>query len=181
MVPKKLQSFDGALEPEAAIKQRIVELRDRGVSATPVNTRPSMHQRLAALACGTGEGPSTEKRSKKLNPDHVKRQVAFRPKGLNSVRTHTAALLRLDGGYRISEVVLVCNMNTATCVRRQLFFPACCLRRKCYRISRCRGVEAARSAARAGGDSPPAVVLCAEHARQLGGESPLDNLMEVKS
>jgi hypothetical protein len=24
-------------------------------------------------------------------------------------------------------------------------------------------------------------VLCAEHVRQLGGESPLDNLMEVKS
>jgi len=23
--------------------------------------------------------------------------------------------------------------------------------------------------------------LCAEHVRQLGGESPLDNLMEVKS
>jgi len=24
-------------------------------------------------------------------------------------------------------------------------------------------------------------LLCAEHVRQLGGESPLDNLMEVKS
>jgi len=24
-------------------------------------------------------------------------------------------------------------------------------------------------------------ILCAEHVRQLGGESPLDNLMEVKS
>ena len=41
-----------------------------------------MHQRLAALACGTGEDPSTERGAKvlaPLNPDHVKRQVAFRP------------------------------------------------------------------------------------------------------
>jgi len=28
---------------------------------------------------------------------------------------------------------------------------------------------------------PPGFLLCAEHVRQLGGESPLDNLMEVKS
>ena len=27
----------------------------------------------------------------------------------------------------------------------------------------------------------PAFFMCAEHVRQLGGESPLDNLMEVKS
>lgn len=27
----------------------------------------------------------------------------------------------------------------------------------------------------------PAIFLCAEHVRQLGGESPLLNLMEVKS
>ena len=27
----------------------------------------------------------------------------------------------------------------------------------------------------------PAILLCAEHVRQLEGESPFDNLMEVKS
>jgi len=31
------------------------------------------------------------------------------------------------------------------------------------------------------GRSKPAFRLCAEHVRQLGGESPLLNLMEVKS
>ena len=34
---------------------------------------------------------------------------------------------------------------------------------------------------KAGSDSDPAFLLCAEHVRQLGGESPLDNLMDVKS
>ena len=28
---------------------------------------------------------------------------------------------------------------------------------------------------------PPSLLLCAEHVRQLEGESPFDNLMEVKS
>lgn len=40
-----------------------------------------------------------------LNPDQIKRITIFKPKGKNQVRSHTAALLILDGGYRISEVL----------------------------------------------------------------------------
>jgi integrase/recombinase XerD len=40
-----------------------------------------------------------------LTPDQIKRLIAFRPKGINQTRTHTAALMILDGGYRISELL----------------------------------------------------------------------------
>ncbi len=33
------------------------------------------------------------------------RLIAFKPKGVNETRTHIAALLILDGGYRISELL----------------------------------------------------------------------------
>jgi site-specific recombinase XerD len=40
-----------------------------------------------------------------LTPDQIKQLIAFKPKGINQTRTHTAALLTLDGGYRISELL----------------------------------------------------------------------------
>jgi site-specific recombinase XerD len=40
-----------------------------------------------------------------LNPEQVKRVLEFKPRGVNQIRTHAAATLILDGGYRISEVL----------------------------------------------------------------------------
>ena len=40
-----------------------------------------------------------------LTPEHIARLLAFKPKGVNEVRTHTAALLMLDGGFRVSELL----------------------------------------------------------------------------
>jgi integrase/recombinase XerD len=40
-----------------------------------------------------------------LSADQIKRLLEFRPRGINYTRTHTAAMLMLDGGYRISEVL----------------------------------------------------------------------------
>ena len=40
-----------------------------------------------------------------LSGDQIKRMLNFRPKGTNQTRTQTAALLMLDGGYRLSEVL----------------------------------------------------------------------------
>jgi site-specific recombinase XerD len=36
---------------------------------------------------------------------HIKRLLTFKPKGINQARTHTAALLMLDTGLRISELL----------------------------------------------------------------------------
>lgn len=40
-----------------------------------------------------------------LNAEQMKHLIAFKPKGRNEVRAHTVAMLILDGGYRISEVL----------------------------------------------------------------------------
>jgi site-specific recombinase XerD len=40
-----------------------------------------------------------------LTPEQMARLIAFKPKGINETRTYTAALLILDGGYRISEIL----------------------------------------------------------------------------
>ena len=40
-----------------------------------------------------------------LSTDQIKRLLEFRPRGINYTRTHTAAMLMLDGAYRISEVL----------------------------------------------------------------------------
>jgi site-specific recombinase XerD len=40
-----------------------------------------------------------------FSPDQIKTLVAFKPKGINQTRTHVAALLILDSGLRISELL----------------------------------------------------------------------------
>jgi site-specific recombinase XerD len=40
-----------------------------------------------------------------LNPEQMTWLIRFKPKGINQTRTHTAAVLILDGGFRISEVL----------------------------------------------------------------------------
>ena len=47
---RSFKAFDGAPEPEAAIKQRIVEPRDRARISHLCQHAAMMHQRLAALA-----------------------------------------------------------------------------------------------------------------------------------
>jgi len=51
-----------------------------------------------------------------LTPEQIKRLVSFKPKGINQTRTHTAAMLILDGGYRISELLTLpfdhCDLET---------------------------------------------------------------------
>jgi hypothetical protein len=80
-------AFDGAPEPEAVIKQGIVERRDRGVSATSVNTRPRCINAELLWLAEPVKIPRLKEAQKvlaALNPDHVKRQVAFRQKGWTS-------------------------------------------------------------------------------------------------
>src|SRR5581483_9542178 len=40
-----------------------------------------------------------------FSPEQIKALVAFKPKGLNQIRTHVASLLILDCGLRISELL----------------------------------------------------------------------------
>jgi site-specific recombinase XerD len=101
------KAFDGALE-EAAIKQRIIHLRSRGVSATSVNSWLrciNAYLRWQGTAIKIPRLQEEQKILATLTTDHIRRLVSFKAKGINETRTHIVALLILDGGYRISEVL----------------------------------------------------------------------------
>jgi integrase/recombinase XerD len=89
-------------------KTWIVNLRQSGLSAVSVNTYICAMNAYWKWA-GTGLKVEYLKEEQKviatLTPEQMKRLIAFKPKGINQTRTHTAALLILDGGYRISELL----------------------------------------------------------------------------
>jgi site-specific recombinase XerD len=107
-------AFAGATETKPALMQRMMELRERDIS--PIGINCYLRHIKAYLRWMEQEGHFPEPfklqflktESKVLatfTPEHVKLLVAFKPKGINQIRTHTAVLLMLDGGYRISEVL----------------------------------------------------------------------------
>ena len=102
------KAFDSALDSDGAIKQRIVELRQRGVAASSVN---SWLRCINGYLKWSGAGlkiPKLKEEQKvlaTLNPEQMARLITFKPKGINQTRTHVAAMLMLDGGYRISELL----------------------------------------------------------------------------
>jgi site-specific recombinase XerD len=93
---------------------RIQALRANGLSATSVNTYLRglkayvrwLHQEELLKEAFKVQFLRTESKVlATLNPEQMARLIAFRPKGVNQTRTHTAALLMLDGGYRVSELL----------------------------------------------------------------------------
>jgi integrase/recombinase XerD len=89
-------------------KTWIVKLRETGVSPISINTYICAMNAYWKWA-GTGLKVEYLKEEEKiiatLKPDQMLRVIQFKPKGKNQTRAHTAALLILDGGYRISEVL----------------------------------------------------------------------------
>jgi integrase/recombinase XerD len=102
------KAFQDALHSEAAIKRRIVDLRTRGIAATSVNSWLRCVNAFLKWSQAGFKIPKLKEEQKilaTLNPEQMGRLIAFKPKGINQARTHTAALLMLDGGYRISELL----------------------------------------------------------------------------
>ena len=89
-------------------KTWIVNLGQGGVSAISINTYSCAMNAYWKWA-GTGLKVAYLKEEEKilatLNRDQIKRILAFKPKGRNQTRAHVTAMLILDGGYRISEVL----------------------------------------------------------------------------
>jgi site-specific recombinase XerD len=93
---------------EEAIKQRIIEIRDRGVSPVSINTWLRCIRAYFRWLGNPTKIPKLKEEQKvlaTLNSEQTKRLLDFKSKGLNQTRTHTAALLILAGGYRMSEVL----------------------------------------------------------------------------
>jgi site-specific recombinase XerD len=89
-------------------KHWIVNLGKAGLSAISINTYICAMNAYWRWA-GTGPKVAYLKEERKvlstLTPEQIRRVATFKPKGINQTRTHTAALLILDGGYRISELL----------------------------------------------------------------------------
>jgi integrase/recombinase XerD len=108
------KAFGGALESEAAIKRRIVELRTRGISAISVNTWLRCINAFLNWSHAGFKLPKLKEEQKilaTLAPEQMARLISFKPKGINQTRTHVAAMLILDGGYRISELLELPSAN----------------------------------------------------------------------
>ena len=96
-------------------KAWIVKLRQAGLSPVSVNTyicAMNAYWRWAGTDLNVAYLKEEEKILATLPPEQIKRLVQFRPKGINQSRTHTAALLILDGGYRISELLSLSFENS---------------------------------------------------------------------
>ncbi len=108
------KAFEGALESKEAINQRIVELRQRGVKPITINSYlrvvnaflkwNKQHLKIARL-----------KEEKKIlatfTPEQVSRLIHYKPIGRNETRAHAIALVALDTGLRISELLGLTRQN----------------------------------------------------------------------
>lgn len=107
------KAFDGALDSKAAINARIAELRQRGVSATSVNTYlRCINAYLRWLREEHGHEPLKIPKLKEeqkilatFQPDQILRIVNRKPVGRNETRIHTMAVTALDTGLRLQELL----------------------------------------------------------------------------
>lgn len=102
------QAFAGALDSEEQIKQRVCEMRDRGLSPVTVNTYlrhlkcyylwqkkpwtiPALKEKQTILATFSSE--------------QIKRVIYWKPVRRGHARIHALALTALDTGLRIDELL----------------------------------------------------------------------------
>jgi integrase/recombinase XerD len=89
-------------------KTWIVNLQQAGLSAISINTyicAMNAYWKWGDAGLKVDYLKEEQKILATLTAEQVRRMVAFKPRGANQTRAHTAALLMLDGGYRISEIL----------------------------------------------------------------------------
>jgi integrase len=111
---QSFQSFEGALESAQTIKQRIVELRNRGISAISVNT---WLRCINAYLKWTGSDlkiprlQEEKKILKTLTSEDVKRLLTHKTKSKSQSRIQSLAILLLDTGLRIAEALALLSTD----------------------------------------------------------------------
>jgi site-specific recombinase XerD len=89
-------------------KTWIVNLRQAGLSPVSINTyicAMNAYWRWAETGLKVAYLKEEQKVLATLTPEHIRRLVSFKPRGVNQIRAHCVAMLILDGGYRISELL----------------------------------------------------------------------------
>jgi site-specific recombinase XerD len=107
------KAFENALDSKQAIVQRVAELCERGVSPVSINTYLRcvnayfmwLHKEHGKPLVKIPRLKEEQKILGTLSQEQRSRLIAFKPRNATQTRTHTVALLILDGGYRISEVL----------------------------------------------------------------------------
>jgi integrase/recombinase XerD len=105
---QSFKAFDGALDSKQAINQRIVSLRERGVSPISIN---SWLRCINAYLRWTGSDlkiPRLQEEKKilrTLTSDDVKRLIEHKTKSKSQSRIQSLAVLLLDTGLRIAEIL----------------------------------------------------------------------------
>src|SRR5262249_38696983 len=102
-----------ALDSKQAVVQRIADLRERGVSPISINSYLRclnayfmwLHTEHSKPLLKIPKLKEEQKILGTLTQEQRQRLIMFRPDSATQTRTHIAALLILDGGYRISEVL----------------------------------------------------------------------------
>jgi site-specific recombinase XerD len=105
--------FDGAIESREAVIMRISELRERGLSPVSVNVHLRVLNAYFRWLNLEHQQPlihiSRLKEEQKIlatfSPDQIHRLVHWKPVKRNETRAHTIALVALDTGMRISELL----------------------------------------------------------------------------
>jgi site-specific recombinase XerD len=102
------KASEGTLDSLEAAKIRVGELRERGVSAITVN---SYLRCINAFWKWQGKDWKIRRLKEEqqilatFRPEHITRLVHWKPIGRNETRAHTIALVALDTGLRISELL----------------------------------------------------------------------------
>jgi site-specific recombinase XerD len=107
------KAFENALDSKQAVAQRIVHLRERGVSPISINSYLRcinayfmwLHTEHGRPLVKLAKLKEEQKVIATLTTEQRSRLIGFKPHGAYQARTHTAMLMMLDGGFRISEVL----------------------------------------------------------------------------
>lgn len=101
-------AFEGALDSEEQVKQRIVELRQRGVKPVSVNTYMRCIKAYFQWKGTPLNIPSLKEEQKiiaTLSPQQVTRIINWKPVKSTQTRLHILALTALDTGMRVNELL----------------------------------------------------------------------------
>jgi integrase/recombinase XerD len=111
---QSFHAFEGAMDGKAVIGERIVRLRNSGVSAVSVNTylrtlnaffRWAHTEGHVAELLRVAKLKEEQKVIATLAPEQIRRLIEFKPDSKSQQRLHTLACLLLDSGLRIDEAL----------------------------------------------------------------------------
>jgi integrase/recombinase XerD len=107
------KAFEGAMNSKEAVRQRIVDLRQRNVSTITINSYLRcinayfnwLHLEHGKESLRIPKLKEEQRILSTFGEDQIRAILTFKPKGRNLIRAHMVACLLLDTGLRISEAL----------------------------------------------------------------------------